>query len=99
MCCVREYLCEKWVEKEKFKKRKKGNASLNRSASHIRSLGGERESRAYWFLNISRGGSRGCEDNARSGLRDVINDPIVFANVGIESSEISWYALRMASSE
>lgn len=43
-----------------------------------------------WFLNNSRGGSRGCEDNARSGLRDVINNPTVFANVGVESSEISW---------
>lgn len=49
---------------------------------------------AHWFLNSSRGGSRGREDNARSGLRDMINVPTVFANVGIESSEISWYALK-----
>ena len=65
----------------------------------VKKLGGSKKQYAHWFLNNSRGGSRGWEDNARSGLRDMINVPIVFANVGIESSEISWYALKNASSE
>jgi hypothetical protein len=65
----------------------------------VKRLGDAKEQYAHWFLNNSRGGSRGCKDKARSGLRDAINVPIVFANVGIESSETSWYALKKANSE
>ena len=53
-------------------------------------LGSAKDRCTHWFLNNSRGGSSGFVDNARSGLRDVISIPTDLANVGIESSEISW---------
>jgi hypothetical protein len=37
----------------------------------------------------------GVEESARSGRRDDTNEPIIEDMVGGESSEISWYALKL----
>jgi hypothetical protein len=37
----------------------------------------------------------GVEEKARSGRRDDTNEPIIEDTVGGESSEMSWYALKM----
>ena len=51
---------------------------------------------AHWCLNNSLGGSTGFDASARSGRRAERNDPKLAPNVGGESSEIAWYALKQS---
>lgn len=100
---VHQDLREKGIEVKELENGQNRNSRLNGSVCSESARGNSEECDiklghfTHWFLKSSRGGSIGCTASARSGRSEVSSTPKLFAKVGIESSEISWYALPPVS--